>query len=139
MTNGNQEMKSRRKRLPTRRPSVTQELSHAGQLFTISIGFDPQNGAALEVFGCSPLIGSQTAALVNDACVLISLGLQSGLAPAQIAHSLTKQPTWGEEGEQPASVIGAIVLMLIDVTLTGSTTASEMTPGNDHETEGAAA
>ena len=97
------------KRLPDRRPSISQKIEHHDQTFSMSIGFCPTTARPLEVFGSSPLVGSNTAALVSDACVRTSPALQSGLTPSQLAHSLTKQPVWGEEGEQPASVVGGIV------------------------------
>ena len=78
----------------------------------LSIGYDPGTGSPKEVFGSSPMVGSQTATLVSDACIIISLAMQAGLTPAQIAHSLSKEPVWDADGEQPASLIGAIAAIL---------------------------
>ena len=78
-----------RTRLPDRRPAATSDITHAGQQFTIAIGFDPATGQPMEVLGSSSKVGSQTAALVSDSC---SLALQTGLDLAEIGRSLSKAP-----------------------------------------------
>ena len=43
-------MTSARKRLPNRRPSHTETLEVDGQIFTGTVGFDPETGRPCEVF-----------------------------------------------------------------------------------------
>lgn len=101
-----------RQRLPNRRPSITLQAGwHSGiseQRFTVTVGFNPETGAVAEVFYADgQREGSAMQHTVQDACVLVSLLLQLGGQPADLAHSLGRLPLPGGEG--PASAIGAIV------------------------------
>lgn len=102
----------RRQRLPNRRPSVTLPASWTTgtgvQQFTLTVGFHPDTGAVSEVFYADgQREGSAMQHTVQDACVIISLVLQLGGLPAELAHSLGRLPMPGGEG--PASPLGAIV------------------------------
>ena len=102
----------RRQRLPNRRPSITLPVAWStgrGVLhFTLTAGFDPETGTVAEVFYADgQREGSAMQHTVQDACVVISLALQHGVQPTDLAHSLGRLPLPGGEG--PASPIGAIV------------------------------
>lgn len=96
--------------LPTRRPNVTLSIDWQGRPLDVTVGFDPATGQPAEAFANTPQGGDMQAALA-DACVLISIALQHGIAPADLAKSLGRVPVlWGEEGQTgPASPIGAVV------------------------------
>ena len=104
-----------RLRLPDRRPAATLDSlwSRAGRAhaLTVTVGFDPATGRALEVFA-GGADGSDMAAIVSDACVIVSLALQSGTNPEDLGSSLLKvvDPLTG--GTDHASPIGAIVAAL---------------------------
>ena len=96
--------------LPNRRPNATVATEWSGHAFTVTIGFDPETGAALEVFADRPKVDGMAATL-SDACVVVSIALQNGITPAELAKSLGRVPQlWGDEGAtQPASPVGAVV------------------------------
>jgi hypothetical protein len=92
-----------RVRLPHRRFAETVELEHAGQRFTVTIGFYP-DGRPGEVFTHGLRTGSNLDALLADACVLVSCLIQHGAEPRDLAASM------GRLGNAtPASVIGAVL------------------------------
>jgi hypothetical protein len=99
--------------LPQRRPNETREIIFDERSYLICVGFDDA-GMAKEVFCDGPKTGSAMQHLIADACVVISLALQHGLARADLEHSLGRVPRWtdGQEAEGPASVIGLIVGVL---------------------------
>ena len=91
-----------RRRLPDRRPAETADLHFGGQAFAVTIGFYP-DGRPGEVFADGVRSGSDLEALLDDACVTLSLLLQHGVEPARIAGSM------GRLGDRrPASAIGAV-------------------------------
>jgi hypothetical protein len=92
-----------RARIPNRRFAETVELEHGGSRFTVTVGFYP-DGRPGEVFTHGMRTGSTLDALLADACVVVSLLLQHGVEPADLAASM------GRLGNaEPASVIGAVV------------------------------
>lgn len=93
-----------RTRLPDRRQNVTHNLGD----FTITIGFDAA-GAAVEVFADG--WKGDMASVAADACILISIALQSGITIADLRKSMGTVPDLprGEFAEKPASVIGRIL------------------------------
>lgn len=95
---------------PVRRPHVTREVEWQGHPFTVTVGIDPKTGAPVDVFADRPKIDGMSATLC-DACIVISLAMQCGLSPAELAKSLGRVPVFtGEEGATgPASPLGAIV------------------------------
>jgi hypothetical protein len=103
-----------RKTLPNRRPNLTRAVQWDGHDFTVTIGIDPATGAPAEVFADTRK-GGQMQATLADACVMISLALQHGIAPADLAKSLGRVPVlWGPEGrDAPASPVGAVVEALL--------------------------
>lgn len=105
--------------LPGRRLNETVDVTFGDETFAICIGFDGNHrdrGRPKEVFATGPKIGSTMQAIVSDACVLVSIALQHGIGPADLARSLGRVPRWvnGTEGDGPASVIGLIVEALED-------------------------
>lgn len=94
-----------RTRLPNRRPSETTTVGHDGRDYAVTIGIDPASGIVRELFAGDTQIGSAMDAILNDACVALSLLLQHGVEPAALAHSMGRI----DNGSKPASVIGALV------------------------------
>lgn len=109
-----------RTKVPYRRPNATFKLEHRGIRFHVTIGFDLETGEPVEVFGSSSKSGSDFAAVLNDACVSISLALQHGVPPALLSKSLGREPApFGAKTElEPASVIGCIAEALTRETAT---------------------
>ena len=112
-----------RRRLPNRRPSETRTL-HVGNLtFAASIGFDPVDGRPSEIFLAGAKDGTDMAAILDDASVVISVALQHGISPEALAKSVARVPTaplmpsdlaaaTGPAHTEPASVIGAVLDLL---------------------------
>jgi hypothetical protein len=87
-----------RRRLPNRRFAVTEEIAAAdGLRITATIGFDPDDPEQrpAELFlsggedGSGAKVGSVMAAILDDACVVISVALQHGLPVTALAHSVS--------------------------------------------------
>lgn len=99
-----------RQTLPHRRSNVTRAVEWNGHAFTVTIGLDPATWAPVEVFA-DTLKGGDMAAALADACVVVSIALQHGIAPADLAKSLARVPVlWGDDGQTaPASPVGAIL------------------------------
>ncbi len=96
-------MSPARTRLPNRRPNETADLLFEGQRYHVTIGFD-LDGRAGEVFCHGAKVGSSMDLLLDDACVALSLLLQHGVKPRDLAHSM------GRLGDgAAASIIGALV------------------------------
>ena len=109
-------MTSARKRLPNRRPSHTETLEVGGQIFTGTVGFDPETGRPCEVFLTGGKEGSMLDALLADAAVVISVALQHGISAQSLAKSVGRLPEGpvtpadldeGKPARIPASPIGA--------------------------------
>lgn len=125
-----------RQRLPNRRPSVTREIDFGNRRFAVTAGFDVSDGgrvvAPREVFanGASSgdaKEGQELTAIINDASVLASMLLQYGAPPAAMAKSMGRLPSspvmpadldrsdGGAPAREPASIIGAIVDLLVEL------------------------
>jgi ribonucleoside-diphosphate reductase alpha chain len=105
-----------RKRLPSRRPSLTEALEVAGQSFTATVGFDPKTDRPCEVFLTAGKEGSLINAMLADAAVVISVALQHGVSAQALAKSIGRLPEGpvtpadldgGKPARLPASPIGA--------------------------------
>ncbi len=92
-----------RSRLPDRRPNETVALLFEGQRYHVTIGFAP-DGKPKEVFCHGAKVGSHMDRLLDDTCVTLSLLLQHGIEPQDLAHSLGRL-----DGGAAASIIGALV------------------------------
>lgn len=99
-----------RNRLPDRRPNVTTDRQWAGHEVTVTVGFDPETGEPRECFA-NVKSGGAMQALVADACIVISIALQSGKGADELAKSMCRVPAYmnGEIGSEPASAIGTIL------------------------------
>ena len=100
-----------RHELPTRRLTENRKVETAdGHTIHLSIGFDPADPMRpREVFYSGGFrSGAQLEFQLQDACVLISLLLQHGLQPEDVAKSLalSEQP---DGNTTYASVIGLII------------------------------
>ena len=104
-----------RAQLPNRRPNQTIDLQHKGMTFNVTVGFDATTGAPMEVFGNASKAGSDFAALLADACVILSLALQHGIQPSALSKTMQWTPVFGmaDKVSEPASVIGAILVALV--------------------------
>jgi hypothetical protein len=104
-----------RTQLPNRRPNTTIDLEHKGLTFNVSVGFDPDTGAPMEVFGSTSKAGSDFAVLLSDACVILSIALQHGIQPSELSKTMQWAPVVGmaDKVSEPASVIGAILVALV--------------------------
>ena len=105
-----------RKRLPNRRPNQTCVIRWAGRddqptEFSVTVGFF-MDGRPGEVFANGPKVGSAMQALLEDSCVAVSIALQHGVAPADLARSMGRTPVSDVE-TRPASIIGAIAEVLM--------------------------
>ena len=97
-----------RERLPDRRPCVTMELVHDWRTYSVTVGFDITRNRIGEVFTHGAKIGSAMDAILDDACVAISLLLQHGVDPATLATSMGRLG----DGKTPASIIGSLTDLL---------------------------
>ncbi len=105
-----------RHRLPNRRPSHTETLEVAGQTFTATVGFDPEDGRPCELFLTAGKEGSLINAMLADAAVAISVALQHGISARALAKSIGRLPEMpitpadldrSQPARVPASPIGA--------------------------------
>lgn len=90
-----------RRKLPTRRPSMTwkvkrpvsfSEPASGSTSFYLTIGFDPETGAASECFFAGGFrSGSDLEFLVCDACIVVSVALQNGVTAAHMGRSMTRR------------------------------------------------
>ncbi len=108
---------TQRTRLPDRRLSVTRSgtwaTDHGAHHFSLTLGIHPATGQVLEVFYADgQRTGSGLQHAIQDACVLISLLLQHGVAAADIGKSLATAPVLGTP--RPATVIGVIAELVRD-------------------------
>jgi hypothetical protein len=98
-----------RARLHNRRPNETFDLEFEGARYAVTVGYY-LDGRPGEVFAHGAKTGSAMDALLDDACVAVSLLLQHGVSPAEFAASMSRI------GDQaPASIIGAIADLLTEV------------------------
>ncbi len=98
-----------RQRLPDRRPARVETIEFDGFTYEVCFGFD--EGAIREVF--ITIVDKEDTPIavhVCDAAVLLSILLQYGAPPHEIAHSLLRTgggPTTAATA--PASIIGRVV------------------------------
>lgn len=92
-----------RQRLPDRRPAETVQIEFGGMRFAVTIGFY-EDGRPGEVFVHGTRTGSGLDALLADACVVLSVLMQYGVEPRELAASMGRLGNAG-----PASVLGAVI------------------------------
>lgn len=103
-----------RTKLATRRPNLTAKVLHNNETYLITYGFDAED-TVREVFCADPRVGSDIHALLTDACILISIHLQSGGEPEKLVNSLGENRAEGEAKGPPSSLIGAIARSILDI------------------------
>jgi ribonucleoside-diphosphate reductase alpha chain len=89
--------------LPHRRPNTTRTLELNGHRIHLTIGFDPLDRPR-EMFARLEKPGSDLDLLLDDIGVLVSVALQHGATPADLAHSMGRLST----GER-ASILGHLI------------------------------
>ena len=105
---------SDRTRLSHRRPALTRDIAVGAHRFAVTLGFN-EAGSPREVFAAGAREGSDMRALISDACVVISIALQHGVAPRALGRSLGAAPVPGRPGvESPVSAVGAIIRAVIE-------------------------
>ena len=105
-----------RARLPNRRPNETVQLMFNDTRYAVTVGYYPDTGCIGEVFTHGAKVGSNMDAILDDACVALSLLLQHGVEPAGLAASMGRP---GGDGA-PASIIGALADLLAEKTAAGT-------------------
>lgn len=95
-----------RKRLPDRRRNETAELIFHGTSYAVTMGYYPDSGLPAEVFTHGAKVGSGIDAILDDACVALSMLLQHGVDPGEFAASM------GRHHQKPSSIIGALADLL---------------------------
>jgi len=92
-----------RERLPDRRGCDTRLMRVGKQEYVVTVGhYD--NGAVGEIFVCGAKAGSDLDAVMRDAAILLSLGLQHGVPIDTMRGAITR------EGDGTASsIIGAVL------------------------------
>lgn len=88
-----------RRRLPSRRPSITVEIVHDGCVYAVILGFDPADWWLGEVFAHGAKVGSAMDGTLDDGCIALSLLLQHSVEPAALSavdrlHSTRPQSTY---------------------------------------------
>lgn len=108
-----------RNKLPVRRPAITRATTHINsrgdtEKYFLTFGFDAE-GQIREVFCANPMKGSDMEALLTDACILISIYLQTGGEPERLIASLGQNRKAGEHTGAPSSVIGSIAHAILNL------------------------
>ncbi len=91
-----------RQRLPARRQSLLLTVEHEGATYEVGLGFYG-SGQCGELFISGSKAGSGLDALLNDAAILISRGLQRGDTLEDLAKAMGREG----DGATPSSAIGA--------------------------------
>ena len=120
---------SARRRLPNRRPCLTFDDTLAGVLCAVSYGYDhklkagetgkvafPQSPVK-EIFINGPKSGTMLESIMRDGATSVSVAMQRGAEPAELANSLTREP----DGTA-ASPIGAVLDDLVSSLPVSATT-----------------
>ncbi len=97
-----------RNRLPNRRPNETVDLIFNDTRYAVTVGYDPDNGRIGEVFTHGAKVGSNMDAMLDDACVALSMLIQYGAEPCDLGSSMGRHG----EGNAPASIVGALADLL---------------------------
>lgn len=97
-----------RKRLPSRRDNKTIKVTHKGQNYAVTFGYDPATGEVREIFTRGSKVGSQLDGLIDDFCILLSIALQYGIKASSLAGSMGRQ---GFDNE-PSSIFGFLMNLL---------------------------
>lgn len=96
-----------RTRLPDRRDSARATLMVDGQEFTVGVSFD-EFDRPKELFLDGPKEGSQMGNVLRDIAVVISVAVQHGSLPKELAKSVGRLP----DGD-PTSFVGAALDFMV--------------------------
>jgi|SRR5262252_1010683 len=92
-----------RERLPDRRGCDTRYMWVGRNEYAVTVGHYA-NGAVGEIFVSGAKTGSDMDAVLRDAAILLSLGLQHGVPVDTMRGAITR-----EENGLPSSIIGAVL------------------------------
>ncbi|HYD66118.1 hypothetical protein [Azospirillum sp.] len=104
-----------RHRLASRRTHETIAIEHEGQRYKIGLGRElvcverAKVGPIVEVFLNAQKVNTQADTLASDGAILMSMLLQYGCPPSDIAHAMKRNP----DGS-PASPLGRAAAFLIE-------------------------
>jgi hypothetical protein len=101
-----------RHRLANRRAHEVIAIEHEGQRYKIGFGREFASGSLgpiVEVFINAQQVNSQADLMTSDGAILMSMLLQYGCPPADIAHAMKRNP----DGS-PASPLGRAAAFLIE-------------------------
>lgn len=104
-----------RHRLASRRTHETIAIEHEGQRYKIGLGRElisaerGKTGPIVEVFLNAQKVNTQADTLASDGAILMSMLLQYGCPPSDIAHAMKRNP----DGS-PASPLGRAAAFLIE-------------------------
>lgn len=110
-----------RRILPGRRAHTVVSLEHAGHRYHIGFGQECNERGeivspeVLEVFADARRTGSDHEALLHDACIAISLLIQYGCSCSVQAQAYGELRNEGEKTGPPASILGCITRMAVDL------------------------
>ena len=99
-----------RKRLPNRRDSRLETLLADGLQFEAGVGLDPATQQPREVFLNGGKPGSQISTMLKDVACVISVAVQHGILPADLAKSVGRLPDGG-----PISAVGAALDLMVSL------------------------
>jgi hypothetical protein len=104
-----------RRRLPNRRPALTQEIVvSGGTALAVTIGLDP-DGRPAEVFVNGGKTGSAMDFLLGDLAVIVSVALQCGVSARSMAKSIARLPeSLDGPPTKAASAAGAILDLIAE-------------------------
>jgi len=95
-----------RYRLKDRRRSENIRLTWSNTAWMLTVGFDEQCFAR-EIFADGSKVGSEMEALLDDACIIVSLALQSGWQIQELVNRLSREAT--DPASPAASILGLLV------------------------------
>jgi len=108
-----------RHRLANRRAHETVAIEHEGQRYKVGLGRElvcdgscgakPRLGPVLEIFIDGQKVNTQADVMASDGAISLSMLLQYGCPPHDIAHSMKRNP----DGS-PASPLGRAAAFLIE-------------------------
>jgi hypothetical protein len=99
-----------RETLPNRRPNETVTVWHKGNLYEVTVGFDPETLEPVEAFIHGDKPGSDGDAIQYDFGVLVSIAMQHGASPQSLRRSLCTDAL-----DDPATIAGAVMDVIDDM------------------------
>lgn len=98
-----------RHRVANRRSHETIAIEHEGQRYKVGLGREVSKVEIVEVFLNAQKVNSPLDVLASDGAILMSMLLQYGCPPSDIAHAMKRNP----DGS-PASPLGRAAAFLIE-------------------------